>query len=627
MNKIALQRRWLLSILIALALVSGVVQANTLTGVRALIYSTSAAELQWTRAASERVQVTYNGQSLGVFDANSLYRSSLRTDITHRFEVRTLNGSGALSEPQILTFTTGDFTPPTKQVVADSGSSSSQNGSVAASGTDISGGISSVRALVYSRTAAELVWNRDGATRVEIYYNNQPQGTLDATSYFVGNLDPSTPHHFELVAVNQNGESAGSYEVSFSTQDFSGQSYTVTATSGGTSVAASGNQNTETQPANSAPSTDRVVVNNEPVPAPAAPAPAPQPEPEPEPPTQVAQSNPSQPINAGDCVVRSIANLNSCVNAAAGFSRINIQNDLACTGSACCPSGGALLELNNVSNLSIEGNGHRLLRQDGQRQCSLVDVQNSSRLAINNWKLDDDSRDAACVVNDRCPRMLHIRNSSNITLNGISVSNSKGYAIYVQRVNGFSFDNSELRNSGVLGLYIGHESDSSTNISVRNSTFLDNQTNALALLGVTGSSAGTNVVSNNVFRRNHWRGQWPVAARFGTGFTGGGQIYVARATGVTISGNTVADGRCVNCFVRSDGGTGISGIEIAKPGENSVSNVRITNNTISNNDSWGIFVNEGSSVNSSVVISNNRLIGNLRALKVSGAAVSGNTIQ
>jgi hypothetical protein len=193
-------------------------------------------------------------------------------------------------------------------------------------------------------------------------------------------------------------------------------------------------------------------------------------------------------------------------------------------------------------------------------------------------------------------------------------------------VNGFNFLNSSLTNSGVLGLYVGHNDKASTNVRIQHSTFNDNQTNALALLGVTGSSVNDNIVSNNIFRRNHWRGQWAVAARFGTGLTGGGQMYIAQASGLTIRDNLIEDGYCENCFIQSRMGSGVSGIELAKPGRNSVSNTLITNNIVNNHDAWGIFVNQGSSLDSSVVISNNILSNNTVGLGSASARAFGNTI-
>jgi polygalacturonase len=222
--------------------------------------------------------------------------------------------------------------------------------------------------------------------------------------------------------------------------------------------------------------------------------------------------------------------------------------------------------------------------------------------------------------------MLHIRTSSDVTLNEMNILNGKSYVIYVQQVNGFSFLNSSLTNSGVLGLYVGHDSKASTNVRIQNSTFNDNQTNAVALLGVSGSSVTDNMVSNNIFRRNHWRGQWAVAARYGTGFTGGGQMYIAQASGLTVSDNLIEDGYCENCFVQQRMGSGVSGIEIAIPSRNSVTNTLITNNVVNNHDAWGIFVNQGSTLDSSVVISNNQLLNNTVGLKPASTSAFGNTI-
>ncbi|MFT4729341.1 MAG: polygalacturonase, partial [Granulosicoccus sp.] len=258
--------------------------------------------------------------------------------------------------------------------------------------------------------------------------------------------------------------------------------------------------------------------------------------------------------------------------------------------------------------------------------CSLLDITQSRNVILNNWTLDDDVTVAACVVAEECPRMLHIRSSSDVTLSEMNIRNGKSYVIYVQQVNGFNFLNSSLTNSGVLGLYVGHDGKASTNVRIQHSTFNDNQTNALALLGVSGSSLTDNIISNNTFRRNHWRGQWAVAARFGTGFTGGGQVYIAQASGLTVSDNLIEDGYCENCFIQQRMGSGVSGIELAIPGRNSVTNTLITNNVVNNHDAWGIFVNQGSSLGGSVVISNNQLRNNTVGVKPGSASVVGNTV-
>ncbi|MFT6642322.1 MAG: hypothetical protein ACJAUZ_003327, partial [Flavobacteriaceae bacterium] len=112
----------------------------------------------------------------------------------------------------------------------------------------------------------------------------------------------------------------------------------------------------------------------------------------------------------------------------------------------------------------------------------------------------------------------------------------------------------------------------------------------------------------------------------GTGFTGGGQVYIAQASGLTVSDNLIEDGYCENCFIQQRMGSGVSGIELAIPGRNSVTNTLITNNVVNNHDAWGIFVNQGSSLGGSVVISNNQLRNNTVGVKPGSASVVGNTV-
>ena len=555
-------------------------------------------------------------------DANSYFRGNLDASTPHRFEVRSLSSDNTLSAPSIITFSTQDFDGAVRQVnaaAATSDSPSSPSPSPVENTTpsvDAQQILSGVSAKVYSQSAAELFWNRSSAALIEVAYNGQSLGRFDSSSFYMGDLSSDTNHRFDVSALDGSGNRIQSYTLAFSTAGFSGTVETVSGVETG--------QQTQTTPE----AEPQPEPQQEPVPVPVA---APESEPQPTP-TPVNNDPPAsgsgvQPVRSGDCVVNSLADLSGCVNAAQGLERINIRSDLSCTSNSCCPTGGALLRLDNTRSLTIEGNGFRMLRTGGQRQCSLLDVTNSSSLTIRNWNLDDDVRVAPCVVTDRCPRMLHIRNSRDVALEQVNVSNGKGYTIYVQEVDGFDFIDSRLENSGVLGLYVGHSGRTSTNVRIHNSVFLDNQTNALALLGVRGSSVSSNVVSDNVFRRNHFRGQFPVAPRFGTGFTGGGQVYIAEATGVTIRGNTISDGFCENCFIQQTLGTGVSGIEIAVPNSNSVRNVLITDNTVENHDAWGIFVNQGSTVDSSVVISNNRLLRNTVGLKPGAARVSGNTIQ
>lgn len=607
---------------------TSVFATSSLVNVKAFIYSKTAAELQWNRTGSEQVQVLYNGSVVTTFDANSYFTDQLDPAVSHRFQLRTVTGDGAYSEPIEITFSTDDFTLPVREILVQSAISSDPSSLPS---------LSEVRLLTYSNSAAELFWTRFGAnySEVEVIHNGISLGLMDTSSLFFDRLDNTRTHEFLVRPVRAVGVEAEWFSVSLDLQAV-GEGIQEIAATRTIEIAPVGSTSAPPPPAVSDPLSEPEVrvTTNEPV--------AVEPESVTIPQAEVSldpilvqqplnddpdvQVSTSVPVQASDCVVRNLSDLRSCVDSAQGIERINIQNDLSCAQTTCCPTGGALLRFDGVANLTIEGNGHQLVRNGGQRQCSLLDITQSRNITLNNWTLDDNATVGPCLVDDKCPRMLHIRTSSNVTLENMDILNGKSYVIYVQEVDGFSFLNSSLTNSGVLGLYVGHSDNASTNIRIQHSTFNDNQTNALALLGVIGSSVTDNIVSNNTFRRNHWRGQWAVAARYGTGFTGGGQMYIAQASGLTIRDNLIEDGYCENCFVQRFMGSGVSGIELAIPGRNSVTNALISNNIVNNHDAWGIFVNEGSSLDSSVVISNNVLNNNTVGLKPASTSSYGNTI-
>jgi polygalacturonase len=181
--------------------------------------------------------------------------------------------------------------------------------------------------------------------------------------------------------------------------------------------------------------------------------------------------------------------------------------------------------------------------------------------------------------------MLHIKRSSNIAFYNSNIKNGKWYVMYVQQVNGFTFDSSRFTNSWVLGMYIGHADQASSNIKITNSYFWSNSTNAIALLWVTGRNINSNIISGNTFERNHYIGQWAVAPQYGSWLTWGGQVYFARASNVTFKNNIIKNGSCAGCR------WWIHGLELSEPNKPSLSNILIENNTFTNNSSYGIYKN------------------------------------
>ena len=308
------------------------------------------------------------------------------------------------------------------------------------------------------------------------------------------------------------------------------------------------------------------------------------------------------------CDVDSLSSLQMCMSNATNFAGIKLTSDLSCSGSDCCRSGAPLIDIRNLEDFYIEGQGHQLLRGDNQKQCSAINVNASQNIHIRNLTLDEDINDEGCFVGQNCPRTINVLNSSDVVMDNIHVLNSKAYSVYTNGVDTFRFINSSIRNAGILGLYVGHADNYSSNVLIENSEFIDIQTNAIALLGVAG--ANTNIVRNNKLLRNHWSGHWEVAPQFGTGKTGGGQLYIARANNVQITDNIISDGYCVNCLVTDFNRSSIHGIELGEPNRPSISNVTVESNLISNNDSTGIFLNANSPIDSSIVVRNNTFINN-----------------
>ncbi|MEE9336409.1 MAG: right-handed parallel beta-helix repeat-containing protein [Granulosicoccaceae bacterium] len=603
-----------LTILILVTITAGTVVAapQAPSNVSALLYSNTSAELFWTPSDGQRVRVERNGELLGVYDARSLFQSGLNPSQQYRYVLQSVNSNGERSPSWQVDIAPGNhplsnnrinaFQGNAPVVVTDTSSNNQAEPQIQAQPPQAP---SNVSALLYSNTSAELFWTPSDGQRVRVERNGQLLGVYDARSLFQPGLDPSQQYRYELQSVNSDGEASLSWLIDIAPGGFSLPIKRIIAQLG------------------SAPDTS-IALNDAPSTIEPESTPEPEPQPEPQQPQAVAQVISPNPNPASGCEVRTLSDLSRCISN--NDSTVTVLNDLSCSGGNCCPSGRALLSLQSKRNLIIDGNGHQLLRSSGQRNCSLLDINSASNITLRNWQLDDDINVAGCQVADGCPRTLHIRQSSNIQLDNMHISHGKSYAIYVNAVNRFGFRNSSLTNSGVLGLYIGHSSTPSNGVVIENSIFRDNQTSALALLGVTGSKQGENRVTNNLFIRNHRRGQWLVEPRYGSGYTGGGQVYMAQAKYVDFDNNQILDGYCENCAVQRRTRSGASGLEFGLPGKASVSHVRVRNNIISNHDAFGISHNQNSNLSGNVQLANNTLVNNTVGDYTRGSSKTGMTV-
>lgn len=191
--------------------------------VKALIYSETAAELQWNRPDGQKVQVSYNGVVIGALDANSYFTDRLNPELTHRFQLRTAGADGLLSRPVEITFTTEGFTPPVRQIRVED--------SLVASDTSLPS-LAEVRLLAYSNTAVELFWTRFGtdSSIVEVIHNGVSMGIMDKSSAFFTGLDSNRAHQFLVRPVREAAAEQEWFSVSVDLSRFSGNVQGITAT-------------------------------------------------------------------------------------------------------------------------------------------------------------------------------------------------------------------------------------------------------------------------------------------------------------------------------------------------------------------------------------------------------------
>lgn len=264
--------------------------------------------------------------------------------------------------------------------------------------------------------------------------------------------------------------------------------------------------------------------------------------------------------------------------------------------------------LDGLKSTIIDGSGFKFTRSAHQIDYRMFNCIRMDRVTFQNVGFDD-SADGKYGPMGKTKQMVWIRMSTNIVMDNVYVANSKGYAVYVQQTHGFKFINSEMEKSGILGLYVGHGDDKqSSNVVIDNNHFHDNATNAVAILGVSGEVE--NYVTNNTFERNHIYGRWAVAPKYGTGFTGGGQLYLAQVDNMLVKGNVVKDGFCLNCIdkstkkIKNVAGIEISGLygDVIK-----VTRLTITDNDVFNNDGKGITQNLNSKLDNTTKIFGNRV--------------------
>jgi len=201
---------------VLLFLCSGLSRADEgLQSVRALIYSSTAVELQWVRNDKSRVRIYYNGQLLETLDADSYYTDRLNPEQFHHYDVVSVAEDGSRSAPVSLFFNTRDFSLPVKEIRPSKSALSSASV------------LSGAKLLAYSTSAVELFWQRRASASVEleVLHNGRSLGAFDSSSLFISELSSSVIHQFELRPVERYRQNGESYSVYFDPSHFTGAVY------------------------------------------------------------------------------------------------------------------------------------------------------------------------------------------------------------------------------------------------------------------------------------------------------------------------------------------------------------------------------------------------------------------
>lgn len=157
------------------------------SGIVSRPYSPTVGSIRWQRSSDDSgtvagYEVSRDNVVLGVVDALGYVDHALAPGRSYHYVVRAIDGAGQRSGGAANVFlTTPDLLPPSP---------------------------TGLRARTYSATAAELVWDRTEVfgTRYEVSRDGDPVALTDGITHVDTHLDPRRAYHFEVVALNRQGE-------------------------------------------------------------------------------------------------------------------------------------------------------------------------------------------------------------------------------------------------------------------------------------------------------------------------------------------------------------------------------------------------------------------------------------
>ena len=156
---------------------------------RAVVYSSTAAEVMWARSTDDVIvagyEIVLNDQVLGIFDQLSYFSDELTVGSTYRFKITAVDNQGNRSVSSSISLVAGD-------------------GGVAPSAQEAT--IRDARIDVYSRTAAELFWSKaDTGVTTRVFRNDTLLGTSPGNSFFDDSRQADTQYRYTLETLDDTG--------------------------------------------------------------------------------------------------------------------------------------------------------------------------------------------------------------------------------------------------------------------------------------------------------------------------------------------------------------------------------------------------------------------------------------
>ena len=171
------------------------------TGLRAAIYSSTAAGLAWDRAEAfgTRYEVKRDGVLVETTSGTSYIDHNLDNRRSYLFEIISINRQGQRARSaRLFVNTAGDAVPPVSA------------GPAAPEG---------LRAIAYSATAGGIAWDRSMTfgIRYEVARNGIVVATTDGTSYIDSSLTGGQAFTYDVIAIDREGRRSAASQVVLST--------------------------------------------------------------------------------------------------------------------------------------------------------------------------------------------------------------------------------------------------------------------------------------------------------------------------------------------------------------------------------------------------------------------------